>query len=96
MKGIKIKGVTYKLYYISSDCIDYYGFSNTGTKEIFLAENLNKEKLYETIFHELIHCYFYECGLFKYCNDETLVTWLDSHFVEINKKILEVVNIENR
>lgn len=81
---IKIKGRLYKVKFIDCDNL-YNGLTNTETKTIIINNNLNNETLFETVIHELIHSYFFECGLDEYCADEKLVTFLARHFFDLKK-----------
>lgn len=81
---IKIKGKTYKIQFV--DCLDLCcGLTNVETKTISIDNNLEKGTTFEAIVHELIHAYFYECGLDEYFNDEKLVTFIARHFFDVNK-----------
>lgn len=81
---ITIKGQLYKVKFI--DCDDLFnGLTKIDTKTIIIDNNLNNETLFETVIHELIHAYFFECGLDEYCADEKLVTFLARHFFDLEK-----------
>ena len=44
----------------------------------------------KVIRHEIIHAYFHEAGLAKYCNDEQLVDWLALQVPKMIKTINQV------
>lgn len=82
-KTINIKGVDYNFEF--RDYLgDASGVTRCISKKIIIVNDENIDELKKTIFHELLHAFFFECGLMQYFEDEILVTWLDRHFVEIS------------
>ena len=49
------------------------------TKEIFLTNDRSQE-LDMVLRHEIMHAFFYECGLMKYADDELLVDFIAMQF----------------
>lgn len=88
-KNIYIKGQHYKVSIVNS-LYTASGLANLTNKYICIAENENKEEFLKTIIHELVHAYLYECGLIQYSGDETLVHWLDRHFLTIYNKAFDL------
>jgi len=87
---INIKGQEYQVEfkdYLPNCC----GLSDSAKKEIFIENNSNSEELKKRIVHELLHAYFYECGLNVYNSDETLINWIDHHFLELNDKLNKII-----
>lgn len=76
---LTIKGQPYKLIFkngcfLDDDCV-CLGITDKVNKEIII--NISNDTNYlRTLLHELMHAYFWECGLSDYCCDETLVDWL--------------------
>lgn len=64
---ITIKGQKYKVFKAPNNK-DYYGQTNTEKRTI----EITQERIEETIAHELLHSYFFECGLYQYEGDELL------------------------
>ena len=89
-KTINIKGIEYNIKFQ-----DYLGSSLGVTrpilKEIVIENTENIDDLKDVIVHELIHAYFYECGLQQYYDDEILVTWLGRHFCEISNQLENLI-----
>ena len=84
---ITIKGQPYKLIFkngcfLSDDCV-CLGTTDRVEKEITI--NISNDTDYlSTLLHELIHAYFWECGLGDYYRDETLVDWLAMQLPQIS------------
>lgn len=75
VKNVKVMGVLYSIYFINDSSCDYLGQTDTTKKTIILNE-VSNDCMSEVIFHELLHAYFYECGLISYYQDERLIYWL--------------------
>ena len=86
---IPIKGIEYKLCFVK-DMVDCSGMTDKKKREIVIELTEDSEVLFRTIIHELIHAYFHESGLEGYCNDETLISWLDYHFFELYNLFEEI------
>ncbi len=93
VKGFKlsIKGVDYRVRPV--DLIDndskILGQTNHSDKTILIRES--EKCSVDTVVHELLHAYFYECALSCYNNDENLISWLDFHFEELVDKVVSVL-----
>ena len=74
---LSVKGQDYKLSFFDDERT-YLGRTNTKTKEILIYARMSKKLTLQTIYHELLHALFFECGLQTYYSDETLITWLDT------------------
>ncbi len=94
VKGFKInvKGVKYrvKLVDLIDDDSKFLGQTNHRSKTILIKKS-EKDSV-DTIAHELIHAYFYECALSCYNDDETLVRWLGFHFADICDKVADILD----
>lgn len=75
VKKVKIMGVLYGIYFINDSSCGYLGETDIIKKTIIINESDNNN-ISEAIFHELLHAYFYECGLVDYYKDENLIYWL--------------------
>ncbi len=87
---VDIMGTIYEMTddYCKND--DYGGETRLFTKEIHLrpkdeivevkdATPIEKELGFNQTFrHEIVHAFFFECGMTEYCMDETLVEFLAS------------------
>lgn len=93
VNGLKlnIKGVGYRVKLV--DLIDNDSKILGQTKHFdktILIKKSEKDSV-DTIAHELIHAYFYECALSCYNDDETLVSWLGFHFGDLVENVLSVL-----
>ena len=91
-KEILIKGSKYKVKEIEQNCF-VSGETDFLTKTITIVKDNNIEEAKMTIVHELLHAYFHECGLKSYCNDETLIVFIESIFKDLNKNYKNILNI---
>ncbi len=89
-KTINIKGTYYKIKF-QDDLFGSLGITRPILKEILIENTENIDVLKEIIVHELLHAYFYECGLQQYYDDEILVTWLGQHFGEIYNQLEDLI-----
>lgn len=93
VNGLKlnVKGVNYRVKLV--DLIDndskILGQTRHSDKTILIKKS-EKDSV-DTIAHELIHAYFYECALSCYNDDETLVSWLGFHFGDLVENVLSVL-----
>lgn len=87
---INIKGTDYKIVFQDYLC-GSLGVTRPVAKEIFIENSDNIDDLKDTIAHELIHAYFYECGLQQYFDDEILVTWLGKHIFKISETVESLI-----
>lgn len=88
--NLQIKGTTYKVQLYKN--FGYSGETNIKEKTISIEADEDLEELRRTIMHELLHAYFFECGLNCFCNNETLISWLEKHIDEICKLSDDVLN----
>lgn len=92
-KVVNIKGQAYQVEFLNDLCsFGLCGQTRKVEKKILIDNTDDIEDLKKIIVHELFHAYFHECGLIDYCNDETLVRWLESNFFEISEKYEEIMN----
>lgn len=61
------------------------GVCDVETKELLYDRNLGEHDIGRVIRHELIHAWFYECGLIEYYGNETLVDWIASQISRIEE-----------
>lgn len=87
---IIIKGVKYNINFYS-DVRSYVGMTDTKKKEIIIFINQNEIDFFKTIIHELLHAYFYECGLCRFSDDEQLIEWLEFTFLDIYSDFSRIV-----
>lgn len=81
-KYIDIKGNYYSINFFTDER-DYLGRTDFKNKEILVYINQCDLEIAKTIHHELMHAYFYECGLLDFAHNEILVTFLGETFLEI-------------
>lgn len=99
---IKIKGEQYKVkkengpFVVGEEIVD--GSVHYADKSITI--NYNCADVNRVIYHELLHCFFNECGLPCYANDETLINWLACTLPEIikakNELEKEIIYVEDK
>ena len=83
---INIKGADYEIKEVE-ELGNASGITiSTEHKIYILKEFYDNTERYKTILHELLHAYLNECGLFRYSNDENLITWLEEHYLPISKQ----------
>ena len=91
---VTIKGIDYTIKFV--DTFDLcHGMTDTTEKIILINYSLEKNLMFEAILHELIHAYFYECGLDCWCDDEKLVTFIARHFFDVNEAFYFILKNEN-
>lgn len=90
---INVLGKNYQIYYLGEnddeELKDKYGYADqVETKiviDISIIDDCKNDKrralelLKRTLRHEVVHCYFFECGLddqTPFARDETLIDWL--------------------
>lgn len=61
------------------------GVCDVETKELLYDRNLGEHDIGRVIRHELVHAWFYECGLTEYYANETLVDWIASQMSRIEE-----------
>ena len=88
-------GVCYTLCLFDYEC-EYFGYTDCDKKYILIDCNLEYKKLVEVLTHELLHAYFFECGLECYSSDETLIRCLGCWFLNINNLVADLVCIINK
>lgn len=79
---IEIKGTFYTLNFFEGER-DYLGRTDLTNKEILICVSQDNLDIAKTIFHELMHAYFYECGLRDFADNEILVTFLGETFLDV-------------
>ena len=84
--AVNVFGTLYKVFLFDYEC-EYIGLTDKKEKRIYIDCRLKDEILTDTLTHELLHAYFYECGLESYSNDETLVGCLGRWFLSINNNV---------
>ena len=89
--NIEIKGKKYTVYKIPKN-EEFFGRIIPSEKKIELSD----EQLKETIFHELSHGYFYECGAMRYCDDEDLQTTIARNAKEMFKNYGIILKAYNK
>ena len=89
---IVVKGCAYKVIFFDDER-SYLGRTDFVVNNIYIYSKLTKRDLEKTIFHELLHAYFYECGLMLYGADETLVTYLDSIYPELGQSMVDIMKM---
>lgn len=86
---IYVKGTRYRIKLIK-ESNEFEGQSDYQKRLITIVKNDNNNELKRAIIHELLHVFFYECGLPFYKNDETLVYFLESISKDLHKKTNQV------
>ena len=90
-----VKGTKYNVEFFT-DPRNFVGLTETNDKVIKLDITQDTLSLKQTIFHELLHAYFYECGLKKYCSDEILIEFLDSIIFDLMQDLQQLFNFSKR
>ena len=88
---ITIKGKNYFVEFFK-DNRSYVGESDITNNIIKVDKTLNNLDLQKCIFHELLHVYFYECGLIEFSENELLITFLDSIYFDLLASIENILN----
>lgn len=88
VRNVDIKGESYKV--TVCDKVERNGELCAGvcdveTKELLYAKSLGEHDIGRVIRHELVHAWFYECGLTEYYSNETLVDWMASQMSKIEE-----------
>lgn len=82
----------YSIYIHKKPSLKYNGYTDTAKKEIHIFNN--KKRKTETLAHELIHAFLFECGHDGFCRNETLVHALGRFFEKLfevySKLVLEL------
>ena len=99
---LNIKGNEYDIIFENDVFLSSYknqildGECSSIDGTIRINKNNDDYNLDRLILHEIIHAYFYECGLPYYSNDETLVNWIAqniqdiySNFEKVKKEITD-------
>lgn len=87
--SVNVLGTKYNINYFDY-LTGYLGSTDTDKKIIDIDNTLNKNEFKRTILHELLHAYFYECGLERYSGDEFLIHWLDRFIPIIMQKVNKI------
>lgn len=91
---VNIKGTNYNVAFKNhiADCADgvILGRTNHDYYSIEIKNNRTFYDTCKTIVHELLHAYFYQCGLFSQCDDEDLVKWIESQYFDILDSFIEI------
>ena len=83
--SVSIMGVNYKILLNKSNLThNILGQTNHLDKIVIIDySSYNQDELKETILHEFLHAYFYECSLHNYCKDENLIKFIEHIFFNI-------------
>lgn len=91
---VKIKGENYNIKLVSkidSDDVNrVVGQCKKVDKKILLTKDDDMRYTAETIIHELMHAFLYECGLVKESSDEEMVDWFERQFIDIFDTFVKV------
>lgn len=90
MQKISILGTDYQVL-LAPINDDYWGETDTKLKKILFTKDKHMKN--ETIAHELLHAYLYQCGLDNLCSDEVLHHSFGRFFEEFlkNYKIIQKI-----
>lgn len=88
---VNIKGVDYKIELKEILVSDDSAVGITIPLEKTIGLKLNQKDIDSTLLHELIHAYFYECGLIEQYRDESLTYWLEYNIPQIMKTYQEIL-----
>lgn len=86
---VNIKGVEYKVYFVD-EVPAVSGICDRKNKKIYVEILEDKDEMFNTLIHELLHAYFIECGLVSYSRDEVLISWLEQHFFELYNQFEDI------
>ena len=90
---LKIKNSAWILKFV--DKIDDYeslGLTKTIEKQILILKNQPTREIKDTIAHELVHAYHYECGLYLDKDEaEKIATFIGRIFVEMKENFEKVL-----
>ena len=77
--NLKILGADYNISLVENLSDNNAGETDFVEKTIRIV-NDKDEDLEQILRHEIMHAFFYECGLMKYAEDEVLVDFLAMQF----------------
>lgn len=97
MKNININGIKYKVEEIETE-VNNMGRTQQKPALISICETMNRDVKYNTLFHEIFHIFYRNCGLTKNTDEEHVVEAMSNQmfaFIKSNKPmILEMLNIK--
>lgn len=89
VKGRKIS-VRSVDYIKSDDENEIVGQFNKEKELIEILKNKPVKFTCETVIHELVHAFLYECGLVSLGDNEEVVVWFERNFLEIFDAFVDV------
>ena len=92
MKTINILGTKYKIIYEDFGESKRSAYCDVTNKEIHIDNKYSPIYTKHSTRHEIIHAFFFECGLEDYFNDETLTSFIALQFDKIEKLFKKVEN----
>ena len=93
---VNIKGTSYLVKFV--DKIEEDGESVVvgqcykEDKKILILKGERVNSTAETIVHELLHAFFYECGLVSESSNEDAIRWIERNYFDIFKAFLKIFN----
>lgn len=101
---LKINNNTYKIFFVNPDDTRlqmedgeyHFGITDFNKKEIYIANNLNKDTLRYTLIHELTHAVIDSYGFLQVeWNDEIVADFMGNYLLTILKLIEEIEGDNN-
>lgn len=93
---VSIKGTLYnvkKVDKIEDADNSVCGVCRKIDKKIEFVKDVNGLETAETIIHELVHAFLYECGAVEESSDESLVSWIARQFIPIYQAFNKVADL---
>ncbi len=91
---IKIKGNSYLVKFVDfikkDEDTETVGDFVKNTKTIRIVKGKTVNFTADTILHELVHAFLYECGLDDCCSDEDIVCWMSRQLLDIFDCFIDV------
>lgn len=97
MKNINVLGTSYGII-VDTDlknsdcdgiCYEYDKYIKVRTSDDMLCKDdpaeTKKRRYREVLRHEIVHAFFIESGMHRYCEDEDLVDWIAMQFPKMQK-----------
>lgn len=94
-KNINIRGRKYSIQVtdIIDNEIKYAGLCDPINKIIYIKLGETIEETLNTLIHELVHAFLFECGLKQQAKDETINDYIEAQFLHFLKSFIDSIKI---